>query len=171
MWRAFFANCVSRSRPKLPKCVQFSLLNRAVRLVMDYRSTRWPPQQSLQKQIDRAQRMMVAILLRPPPLEDETIPDFVRRRHRIVAQHCRNEGLWSRRHCERVLNWRSHLERDANRWSWPALLLHHRGSQWLQQTRVEHCSLPTGGRTGTRSSPGFVARLWHDGVAYAESIT
>ena len=146
------------------------LSNQSVRPVMDYRSTRWPPRRSLHQQIDKVQRQMVAILLRPPPLAGVSVPGFVHIRHRIIAHRCRGEGLWSTRHCKRVVDWKAHLERKPNKWSWPALLLHHKGLHWLQQTRVDNNSLSTGGCTRTRSVPGFVARRWHDGVAHAERM-
>ena len=67
--------------------------------------------------------------------------------------------------------WRDHLERPRNGHSWAAILLHHRGLDWLMQQRALHHGGLYAGRTGTRIAAGGVATRWHDGVRYAERVS
>ena len=164
MWKAYFANI----RQFLGRRSNLQLLNRSVMPVFDYRNTRWPPHAQLELEIDRLQRKMIAGIIRPRMLADDTPAEFVRRRNRIAAVAAREAGLWSMRHCTRVLDWRAHLERPLNKASWAAILLHYRGFQWLMQQRLQHSGGVLGGRTGTRAASGNVATRWHDGVRIAE---
>ena len=95
---------------------------------------------------------------------------YARRRNRLVSNKCQQVGLWSTRHCERVIAWRGHICRPANASSWAAILYEHKGFQWLIERRLDQNSDPLAGRTGTRSKPGRVNTRWHDGVRYAESV-
>ena len=63
--------------------------------------------------------------------------------------------------------WRGR-EMAPNGYSWVAILLHHRGLDWLMEQRSLHQGGVFAGRTGTRVAAGFVATRWHDGVRYAD---
>ena len=167
MWKAYFANV----RRLLGRQCNLQLLDRAVMPVFDYRNTRWPPHAQLELEIDRLQRKMIAGIIRPRMQVDETPADFVRRRRRIGGVAARKAGLWSARHCTRVLDWRDHLDRPRNEASWAAILLHYRGFQWLMEQRLQHGGSVLRGRTGTRVASGNVANGWHDGVRDDESVS
>ena len=124
----------------------------------------------LNREMDQLQRRMTAIIMSVNMLPGETPETLGRRRNQLVATRCREEGLWSKIHCERVIAWRNHLLRRHNSNSWAAMLYDFHGFDWLYQQRLDLNSNPLAGRTGTRSMAGFVATRWHDGVKYAESL-
>ena len=153
--------------------MRLQLLRRSVVPMMDYRNTRWPPHHQLSLEIDRLQRKMMAIMFRTPMVSGESAAEYVRRRNRLVGGKCREAGLWSVRHCQRVIFWRDHLLRPQNRDSWAVMLYEHRGFQWLLERRSAYASGRLGvlaGRTGTRLAPGNVVTRWHDGVRFAEDL-
>ena len=170
MWRAYFGNCGARSARHPGLQTKFALLQRSVVTGFDYRNTRWPPHRKISSEIDRLQKKMVAGILHIPMSPGESPSDFVKRRGRISSNKCRDLGLWSARHCKRVIAWRDHIQRPANDTAWPARLYQHKGFQWLRERRAERHSSLLAGRTGTRVAPGHVAIRWHDGVRYADSI-
>ena len=121
----------------------------------------------MEREIDQLQRKMTAIILSVRMQQHEIPESFARRRNRLIKSTCNTEGLWSKRHCRRIINWRDHILRPANASSWAAALYNYRGADWLMAQRAEHGTSVFGGRTGTRLAPGFVATRWHDGVDYA----
>eukprot|EP00969_Alexandrium_andersonii_P064360 2834930-Alexandrium_andersonii.AAC.1 len=97
MWRAFWATAGLKSRAQLPLYAKLRLLSRSVLPILDFRSSKWPPQQMVAREMDQLQRKMVSILMavRPLPLEDPVA--YKRRRHRLASNQCRRVGLWSHR--------------------------------------------------------------------------
>ena len=122
----------------------------------------------LEVEIDALQRKVVLGIQQTRMESGEPLERFLRRRRRVAAAFCQQHGLWSERHCQRILRWRDHLERPRNGHSWAAILLHHRGLDWLMEQRSLHQGGIFAGRTGTRVAAGFVATRWHDGVRYAD---
>ena len=173
MWKAFFGNCASKNARNFGAHRKQQLLQRSVVPCFDYRNSRWPPHRQRCLEVDQLQRKMMAIIHRTPMLPGEAPAEYVRRRHILSAKRCKESGLWSVRHCTRVIAWRDHITRPANRHSWAALLLEFRGLQWLAERRSAFSSGLLGilaGRTGTRVAAGNVATRWHDGVRFAEAL-
>ena len=83
----------------------------------------------------------------------------------------RKQGLWSERHCDRVVQWDEHLHRSVNWRTWAAQLQDVRGDDFLQAKRLEHNSTSAlAGRTGTRlPGLGKVQVRWADGVRFAKA--
>ena len=104
-----------------------------------------------------------------------SIPDdpasFARRRNREVSQIVGQSGKWSAVWKKRVLAWNAHLQRDRNKHSWAARILHYHGKDWLQEQRrmnsIGQWWSILAGRTGTRAQAGIVHKRWHDGVDLA----
>ena len=135
---------------------------------MDSRASRWPPTAQLETEIDQLQRKMVAMITRVPRLPDETDKKYFQRRGRLVGNTCRASGLWSDRHCLRVLSYHEHMLRDRNG-AWAKELLHTCDAEWLRRRRLAFGSSSVwAGRTETRAQSGHVPRRWHDGVVYAK---
>ena len=117
---------------------------------------------------DRAQRKFILSGLKIPPTPFEDADAFVRRRGRIAKAHALSAGLWSRRHCQRVKDWHSHLHRDRNMHSIASRFLRHHDFHWFLARRLEAGSASLfAGRTRTRNAPGGVATRWHDGHRFA----
>ena len=171
MWRAFWANVSSSAAKGLPTVTKLALLQRAVVPLLDFRCSRWPPQQQIAAEVDRLQRKMAAVSIRLPRIPGEPVEAYVRRRGRMVAAHCRQAGLWSHRWFHRTVAWRDHLERPRNARSWASKTLHYMDHDWFCRRRALFGRAAcTAGRTGTRTFPGCVHTRWHDGVQYAQEI-
>ena len=164
----FFGNCAAKSAKLCNVESRFRLLQRCVVPCLDFRNTRWPAHQKLSTEQDRLQRKMVACIMGMKMIPGDTPEMFIRKRNRTVTAVCEEQGLWSKRHCKRLIQWRDHISRSRNAHSWPAVLHEYRGFQWLLERRIERGSGPLAGRTGTRAEAGHVATRWHDGVRFAE---
>ena len=168
MLKAFWANTEVATAKGLTDNQRLMLINRAVRPMLDYRCSRWPPQIQIAKEIDAYQRRLVASAARLPRRPGESLDVFCRRRASFAAAVCRKGGTWSKRWFQRALDWDDHLRRRRNGNSWAAKLLDYRGAPWLASRRLEqHSSLSSAGRTGTRLHSGCVFQRWHDGVTLA----
>ena len=174
MWGAFWANAGTTSASRVPLKCKLMLVNRALLPILDFRCSRWPPQQTVARELDSMQRKMLGVLFRLKPTNIETPAEFSRRRSKLASSLCRDMGWWSCRWSRRVVNWHEHLRRPANSASWAAKLLDYRGWQWLAERRAflavdgaETTQSALAGRTATRATTGVVHRRWHDGVAHA----
>ena len=171
MWRAYWGNLGPSKASRLPVRQHLALLDRAVVSVLDFRCSRWPPLRQICRELDCLQRKMTSIFLRTPRLPGEAVDAYCRRRGRIAGACCRQQGLWSKRWCQRVLSWNMHLERDRNHLTWPAQTLLFRGLMWLQHCRANLLTnSATSGRTDTRSKAGCVHARWHNGVEFAKQM-
>ena len=149
----------------------YVLLQRAVLPQMDCRCSCWPPQVQIASEIDRTQRKMVATILGVVRLPDEAIEDFVKRRGRLAARCCKQNGLWSKRWFQRAVRWDEHLARQRDSESWSSKIRCYRDRSWLMQRRLDvGSSSAIAGRTNTRSAPGKVHSRWHDAIHYARSL-
>ena len=175
MWKSFWANPGSKACRALAEGRRMKLLTKAVAPLLDYRCSRWPPQKTIAKEVDGLQRKMVATLQRVPKYPGEDLGDYVRRRGRLAGTSCRASGLWSKRWFTRAASWNAHLERDRNRYTWSARLLHYMDRQWFADRRAS--LLPVdgfsgsilAGRTDTRTNPGCVHTRWHDGIEFGKT--
>ena len=127
-------------------------------------------------EVDRIQAKMTSIILQLPRLDGEFAEDYVRRRGRLAARICKEQGLWSHKWFKRAIKWDEHLARPQNSLYWAAALRSYHDYQWFIFRRslfapsVASCSSPasaTAGRTDTRSGRGKVHTRWHDGIIYA----
>ena len=133
-------------------------------------SAKWSFTPGLAWRADQLQRALIGVLLGLRPRPEETAAVFFLRRARAVADFAKGQGLWSVRLAKRLLGWKEHLDRAADRpqRSWAALILPWKDSQWLQLRRMAVGSrLATGGRTDTRVHGGFVYKRWEDSIAAA----
>ena len=136
MWRAFWANAGSQSARGLPTPLKVRLLTRSVLPVLDYRSSRWPPQKTIGLELDSLQCKMAASIIRVQRLAGESPADYFMRRNRDASRLCRRMGLWSTRWFSRALSWDAHIRRPRNSHLWSADVVMYRGKTWLQQRRA-----------------------------------
>ena len=169
MWRCFWANAGSRPAQVLSSSLRVRLLSKTVGPVYDYRNSRWPPQQTIGKEVDALQRKMAASILRVARRPGEDAVEFCRRRNNAAGSLCRAMGLWSSRWFKRTLAWKG-----SNAWS--PLLIFYRAKRWLHVRRasfVRHSSHEGSchaGRTGTRQIMGAPCVRWHDGIDFANTL-
>ena len=157
MWKAFWGNCGSRTMKKTSVQVRSALLNRACRSGLSYRCSRWPPQPTVAKELDRVQARMVAAILRTPRLPGEAGDAYCRRRNLAAAAHCRVLGRWSQHWFTRAVAW------DDHPLCWSVRLRNLHAEAWLLERRLRaHWQ-----GTATRSARGKPCIRWHDGVDYA----
>ena len=176
MWRAYWANPLSKNASHLTADDRIRLLKRSTAPLLDFRCQRWAPQTQIAKELDRHQVKMIASLLRLPYLEGERPEDYVRRRGRLAARLAQSHGPWSRRWFQRVLSWDEHLARPRNRHLWAAKLRSYHDRDWFIFRRSMFApsvasrhspASATAGRTDTRSGQAKVHMRWHDGIEYA----
>ena len=94
MWRAFFGN-LSTGLLQASDRAKFRFLQASVKSVAAFRWARWPFQQSYAAKLDRTQRKMIGHLLQIRPQPDESVDEFVQRRHSITSRKARHMGFWS----------------------------------------------------------------------------
>ena len=67
----------------------------------------------------------------------EALPNFHRRRMRIVGNLARQQGLWVTDHAMRVVSWAEHLQRLHNSSALAARFFQWHRPEWLQQRRID----------------------------------
>ena len=165
MWKAFWGNCGSRTMRNASVELKCALLSRACRSGLSYRCSRWPPQPTIAKELDRVQSRMVAAILRSPRLSGEAADVYCRRRNQIAAAHCRVLGRWSQHWFARAVAWDDHLQRGHHPHSWSVRLRNFHAEAWLLERRLgQHWQ-----GTATRIARGKPCTRWHDGIDYARS--
>lgn len=130
--------------------------------------TRWPPRAQLESEVDRVQRHMIRIVTADRLREGEDPAQYAKRTARQAGRVASRSGLWSERHCTRVVAWSEHLERERNQPSWASVLYRWRGEEFLMQKRASQGARATAGRTAMRAAAGHVHMRGHDGVRYAK---
>ena len=163
MWRAYWGNCRHHSLKKASVHIKLALLERCCKSSLSYRCSRWPPQPTIAKELDRLQARMVAAMLRTPRLPAELPADYCRRRNRLAASHCQKEGRWSTLWFRRALAWHDHVERGHSAWSWPMLLRNFYDDVWLEEQRF----IASNQGIGTRVARAMPVTRWHEGISHA----
>ena len=115
------------------------------------------------KELEVFQAPLLAPMLDVVPDTGEDIGEFCRgscrRANTLTADH----GLWSVASANKVVSFDSHIERNASRKLWPALLQPLRNAQWLTQRRSNFVPITTrsfrtwsvlAGRTNIRMARG-----------------
>ena len=166
MWGAFWKNCVGQQCKDLSLAERLRMLDRCVRPVLSFRSTRWAWTITLAQAQDRLQRRMLSQFFRLERLPLEDSDKYHRRRMRAISNLARQHGSWGQLHAQRVILWASHLERPRNCRSPAAILYNWHGSSWLEDRRRDP-DVGGVGRPGTRFTSGPVVTRWDDGVVNA----
>ena len=177
MWRAFWGNVGSSTAKHLSIDTRLHLIDRAVLPQLEFRCSRWPPQQQIANEISILQQKTFCIALKLPREIGEENIEYVRRRGRIARRTCKQHGLWTSRWFSRAISWDNHLSRGRNSNSWSSRLRDFHAKQWLIEQRQSFFAFESqsssclAGRTGTRAVHGRVFMRWHDGIEFAQART
>ena len=158
---------------RAPLSRKMGCLMRAVKPIISYRCSLWPPQRQIGNEVDALQRKMVAIAcpLRRAPGEESD--QFARRRGRHASRVAKDAGLWSLHWFDRALAWDDHVQRNHSGCSWNRSLCAFHDSSWLQARRSVFAAVtwmrvnawtPFAGRTATRAVSGKVQPRWQEAV-------
>jgi hypothetical protein len=167
MWKAFWGNCGHQQLCSAPIATKCKLLDRSCRSVLAYRCSRWPPQPTIAKELDRIQCKMTAAILRTPRNLGESNPEYCTRRNFVASRVCQQNGRWSQFWFRKALDWDAHLVRGHSVSSWPVILHDFHNNDFLQARRSSRSSRESNTSTNTRVCVGRPPMRWHDGVAYA----
>ena len=143
-------------------------LQRFVSPLVLWKSSRWAPNDTLCKTLDRCQRKMVGACLRLKKFAIETPKDFVKRRNRESSKHISPASRWSQKVCCLTGQWDSHIRRVRNNWAWSFHLLGWHNEEWLESRRVSGSSDYQ--NPATRAFGGRPCTRWHEGVEYAKKL-
>ncbi len=83
LWKAFWGNAGHPVPRGATLKVKRRLLERSCKPVLSYRCSRWPPQPTIARELDRVQSKMAASLLRVQRLPGEDAAIYCRRRNRF----------------------------------------------------------------------------------------
>ena len=173
MWGAFFRNFGGSTVRRAPATSKVKCIERAVRPMMSYRCSIWPPQKQVSTELDAVQRKMISIAcpIRRDPGEDSE--QHARRKGRYASTLAKEAGLWSGHWFKRALAWDLHVHRNHSGCKWNHCLLAFHDASWLQEQRsVFAATVSTrlnpwtrfAGRTGTRAAPGKVQPRWQEAI-------
>lgn len=178
IWLAFWRNTTNRKADCLSIKARVSLIGKAIKPVVAYRWSRWPPQKLIAKELDGAQAKMALVAIKTPKLDTETLEGYCKRRARIARKTCRETGVWSKIWYDKALAWDAHVQRAPL--SQNAQMLCWHDQKWLQPRRAQYATSTwsiakpaftlTAGRTNTRISSGKVEMRWQEGLDYARSM-
>ena len=161
---AVILNSGSHVKRALGDAQKRALLERVALSRLDYRSTRWPRSETLNKKQDALQRRCLSILFGSARLQGEDVDTWQRRRSREAGALAREHGTWSNRHAVRVTNWRHHVERADARGELIAHIWAWRDRAWRQRARMAAGSESRdAGRLGLRAVTHVCPR-WEDSL-------
>ena len=188
MWKAFFLQLREAGWQKLGLRRRLAVLTRCIASVFLRGASIMPFSNTLRKEVDVLQRVIVANVTRLPKRETEHITSYLRRRARNSRETCTQLGWWSKAWAERTISWDEHIQRDFHRqqlyyvdgcrspllptsWSWTSQLRFFHDGKWLKDRRqtVTRSAIhgTTTTRTDTRAVRGRVHIRWEDGVVAA----
>jgi hypothetical protein len=168
MWKAFWGNCGHDQLRDAPVATKCKLLDRSCKSVLAYRCSRWPPQPTIAKELDRVQTKMIAAIVRTPRTTGESDAEYSHRRNFVASRICAQNGRWSDFWYQRSIGWDEHLSRGHCVNSWPVLLHDFHNNEWLQGLRFSRASRASNTSTNTRVSVGRPPMRWHDGISFAK---
>ena len=162
-----------RTVRKAPVSSKVKCIERAVRPMMSYRCSIWPPQKQVASELDAMQRKMISIAcpIRRDPGEDSE--QHARRKGRYASKLVKEAGTWSDYWFRRALAWDEHVHRNRSGCKWNHSLLAFHDIAWLQDQRSVFAAVSStrinpwtlfAGRTGTRAAPGKVQPRWQEAV-------
>ena len=169
MWKSFWGNAACCNARPLPLPLRLNLLKRATQPVLDFRCSRWPPQQVIKREMDAMQRKMAATLLHVRPFAHEEPCEYVMRRNRMASALCQRFGWWSARWWKRACDWDAHIRRERNQYSWCHALAKWHDNDWLEICRALASGSSITSRTRTRAIRGRVHQRWESGIMLARS--
>ena len=120
--------------------------------------------------LDRTQRKMIGHLLQIRPRPDESVEDFVIRRHSITSRKARHMGLWSLSWAGSCVSWNAHVTRQHDDRAWSHHLLGYHDLEWLASQRHAMSARRRGSRIGTRVVLGKPQRRWQEGPELATTL-
>ena len=163
MWAAFFRNFAGASIQRAPISSKTKCIERAVRPMISYRCSIWPPQKQVATELDAIQRKMISIACPISRMYLEDSAGYARRKGRQASSLATATGLWSKHWFDRAVSWDDHVQRSRSGCKWNSSLRAFHDSNWLQECRASFVpSLSTmrnpwtsfAGRTGTRAAAG-----------------
>ena len=167
---ASFLGKLQERAPENDKGKALILLDRCVFPVLNFRVSRWPPQQVIADELDQTQAKMIASILRYRPGPGEDIASFCRRRMRDARSIADAQGTWSGKWFDRFERWNEHLHRHLDHNC--TRLLSLMNAQWLRERRARYAPANPirwnawschAGRTNTRIGSGYIAQRWESG--------
>ena len=165
---------------KAPTSSKLKCIERAVRPMLSYRCSLWPPQKQVAHEIDSIQRKMISVACPTPRAPWEDAEQHARRRGRLASELAKEVGTWSKHWFDRASAWDEHVHRDRSGCKWNQSLLTFQDASWLQQQRALYAALASNrvnpwtvfaGRTGTRAAAGKVHPRWQEVVQKVRDCT
>ena len=165
---------------RAPVQSKIACLQRAVKPLMSYRCSIWPPQRQIATEIDATQKRMIAIACPISLRPGEGLEQFRRRRGRHASQLACESGFWSQFWFGRALAWDDHVQRNRSVCKWNHSLRAFHDSAWLQEQRAAYAAVNpcrsnpwtlVAGRTGTRALPGKVHPRWQEAIGKVRNGT
>ena len=179
MWGAFFGNFGKQKAKGTSESQRIDLLKRAVRPHLTFRSSIWPPQRSMAREIDGIQKKMVSLVCHVRRHSDEPSDQYALRRGGHAKRLIGQAESWSQHWHDRAIAWDEHVGRGRNPCKWNHDLLKFHDIDWLQQRRLTLASVVSArvrgltmwaGRNGTRSNAGKVQPRWQEAIVWAKSV-
>ena len=180
MWASFFANFAGASIKKAPTSSKTKCIERAVRPMISFRCSIWPPQKQIAKELDAVQRKMISIACPIRRDYGEDSEQYARRKGRHASSLAKVAGLWSKHWFDRALSWDEHVQRNRSGCKWNNSLRAFHDSNWLQECRASFLQSTStmlnpwtlfAGRTGTRAAASKVQPRWQEAVQKARDGT
>ena len=134
-WRAFWSNPASKEARNVGINRQIRLFNACVTNSIAHVWSRWPPQKSIEKELDQLQNSMMSTLVPITRNPYENINSFICRRGRAAKALSKKAGLWSVEWETRAARWLGHLKRHPESPGGKVLAYHN--MQWLRDRRAE----------------------------------
>ena len=155
------------------KSSSLACMHRAVRPMLSFRCSIWPPQKQVASELDAIQRKMIAIACPIPWAPGEDPAQYARRMGRHASAIAREGGTWSQHWFDRALAWDAHVQRNHTGCKWNHSLCSFHDHEWLQEQRAAYAALNPvrmnpwtllAGRTGTRAQAGKIQPRWQESV-------
>ena len=134
-WRDFGSNPASKEARTAGIDKQIRLFNSCVTNSIAHVWSRWPPQKTIEKDLDLLQNSMMSTIVVITRNPCESINSFICRRGRAAKCLSKKAGLWSVEWRKRAERWLSHLKRHPE--SPGGIVLAHHNIQWLRERRAE----------------------------------
>lgn len=150
-----------RARPTV--AAKLRIVEQFVWPIVAYRVAAWPPTDTRYASIDSLQWWCVAQAITVVRFPGEAIQQYFLRRGRVAGCEAKKVGMWSSRAATLVLKFRERVAAETPAMSWPARLLHWRGSAWIRERRIQLGSDSVyAGSIGTRLPGGRPAPRWDE---------
>ena len=168
-WSRFWIGPGSKKNRLLPIRTKALDFLRTVWPGIGSRCSWWSLNEQIWLKLNRTQRQMIAILLRPKVRPDETIKDYCRRRHLLAANSSKKNGLFGDRAIMRTISWEEHMVR-AHHHSWATSVRLWRPDLWLRAMRVlARSSSDTAGKLNLRERSGRPSTRWEEGIRWSNA--